>query len=52
MLEAFCAKIPRGKHGGYAIGVIKSWHGRPTVFHKSEDYEAFFLSREAVNISG
>jgi len=34
-------RIPRGQQGGYAYHVINRGNGRATVFHKSQDYEAF-----------
>jgi putative transposase len=34
-------RIPRGQQGGYAYHVINRGNGRTTVFHKSQDYEAF-----------
>ena len=41
-------RIPRGQQGGYAYHVINRGNGRATVFHKSQDYEAFlFLLAEA-----
>ena len=34
-------RIPRGQQGGYAYHVINRGNGRGTVFHKTQDYEAF-----------
>jgi putative transposase len=34
-------RIPRGQQGGYVYHVINRGNGRATVFHKSQDYEAF-----------
>ena len=34
-------RIPRGQQAGYAYHVINRGNGRATVFHKSQDYEAF-----------
>jgi putative transposase len=34
-------RIPRGQQGGHAYHVINRGNGRTTVFHKSQDYEAF-----------
>lgn len=34
-------RIPRGQQGGYAYHVINCGNGRGTVFHKTQDYEAF-----------
>jgi putative transposase len=34
-------RIPRGQQSGYVYHVINRGNGRATVFHKSQDYEAF-----------
>ena len=34
-------RIPRGQQGGYVYHVINRGNGRTTVFHKTQDYEAF-----------
>ena len=34
-------RIPRGQQGGHAYHVINRGNGRTTVFHKSQDYDAF-----------
>jgi hypothetical protein len=34
-------RIPRGQQAGNAYHVINRGNGRATVFHKSQDYEAF-----------
>ena len=41
MLEALRARIPRGQQSGYAYHIINRGNGRSTVFHKTQDYEAF-----------
>ena len=34
-------RIPRGQQGGYVYHVINRGNDRTTVFHKTQDYEAF-----------
>jgi putative transposase len=41
MVKAVVPRIARGQQGGYADHVINRGNGRATVFHKSQDYEAF-----------
>ncbi len=51
-------RIPRGQQGGYAYHVINRGNGRGTVFHKTQDYEAFLSllveakKRHQVKMSG
>jgi putative transposase len=42
------SRIPRGQQAGCAYHAINRGNGRATVFHKSQDYEAFLsLLRDA-----